>query len=216
MAFTERCEEYRAIHSLMDNEIIPTLSSVLQHTAKDWWRADRSNILTWAAFKDTFLNAFLSKDHDSEAERRIRDRIQRPDEPIWDFAFQYHVLCLQWRPLKTEKEIVQATLRKCNPRITSLLRSTVTTVGEWVRVGTLIERDLHTAPEYWRKQSPKPNPRKEKRKMATVSLCVLNAPITVVSVSLSINMVACQAVLDSESTYLLILEAFWKKTQDSA
>lgn len=71
------------------DEILPTLSSVLEHTAKDWLRAVHVHILTWTAFKDTLLRAFLSEDHDLEAERRIWDRIQRPDAHIRDFAFQY-------------------------------------------------------------------------------------------------------------------------------
>lgn len=71
-----------AIHPLTDNEIIPTLLSVLENTAKDLWRAERDNISSWADFKDAFPHAFLSEDHDLEAERRIRDRVQRVDEPI--------------------------------------------------------------------------------------------------------------------------------------
>lgn len=90
LAFIEHCEECLAIYPLLDNQILPTLSSVLEHTAKNWWRAVHVRILTWTAFKDMFLHAFMSKDHDLEAGRRI----QRPDEHIRDFAFQYQALCL--------------------------------------------------------------------------------------------------------------------------
>lgn len=36
LAFIEQCEEYLTIHPLTNSEIIPTLSSVLENTAKDW------------------------------------------------------------------------------------------------------------------------------------------------------------------------------------
>ncbi len=47
-----------------------------------------------------------------------------------------------------EKEIVQAILRNCNPRLASLLRDTVKEVSELVRIGTQIERDFE-AKKYW-------------------------------------------------------------------
>lgn len=45
----------------------------------------------------------------------------------------------------SEKDIVLAILRNCNPRLGSLLRGTVTNVGELVRIGTQIERDFDEA-----------------------------------------------------------------------
>lgn len=49
----------------------------------------------------------------------------------------------------TEKEIVQSILRNCSPCLASLLRGTVKEVGEFVRIGTQIERDLEEAKKYW-------------------------------------------------------------------
>lgn len=49
----------------------------------------------------------------------------------------------------SEKDILLAILRNCNPRLASLLRRTVTNVGELVRIGTQIERDLDEAKKYW-------------------------------------------------------------------
>lgn len=56
---------------------MPTLFSVLEHTAKDWWKAERASISSLADFEDTFLRKFLGEDHEQEAERRIRDSVDR-------------------------------------------------------------------------------------------------------------------------------------------
>lgn len=152
----EWSEEYMAVHPLTDNEILPTLSSVLR-----------------------------------EAERRIRDGIQRPGQHIQYFAFQYRELTEI--PKMTEKEIMQATLQNCNPQIASMLCSTVTSVGELVQVGTLIEKDLRVAHEYWRRQ-PESHPKKEKKKPITMTLGMLNIAPAVISISLSFGAVKCQAV----------------------
>lgn len=48
-----------------------------------------------------------------------------------------------------EREILQAILRNCNPRLTSLLRGSVQNVAELVRIGTQIERDFGEAKRYW-------------------------------------------------------------------
>ncbi len=77
-----------------------------------------------------------------EAESRIRERKQAVDENIHSFVYQYRALCLRLKPAMTEREILQAILRNCNPRIASILRGTVSTI-ELVRVGTLVERDLN-------------------------------------------------------------------------
>lgn len=97
---------------------------------------------------------------------------------------------------RSQKEVVQATLRNCNSCIASMLRSIITTVGRLVLVGTLIEKSLQAAKEYWQKQPSNPNSRKEKLKKRTLNLDMLNAPLAVVSVSLCFNAVTCRAVVD--------------------
>lgn len=115
------------------------LPSVLTHTAKDWWIAERKRVRTWSQFKRVFMQSFLPDDHEVEVERRIRERKQAVDENIRTFAYQYHALCLRLKPSMSEREILQATLRNCNPHVASILRGTVSTVDELVRVGTLVE-----------------------------------------------------------------------------
>ncbi|KAL6462574.1 hypothetical protein MHYP_G00289960 [Metynnis hypsauchen] len=49
----------------------------------------------------------------------------------------------------SEKDLLQAILRNCIPRLASIIRGTVKTVNELVRVGTLVERDLPAVRGYW-------------------------------------------------------------------
>lgn len=149
ISFIEHCEDYLALRPLTDYEILASLTSVLKGTAKDWWLAERRFISTWNQFKQTFLQAFLNDDYETEAAKRLLERKQGPKESIRDFAYHYRALCLRWKKEMTEKEIVQSILRNCNPRLASLLRGTVKEVGELVRIGTQIERDLEEAKKYW-------------------------------------------------------------------
>ncbi len=64
----------------------------------------------------------------------------------------------------TEKELIQAILRNCNPHLASLLSGTVKDVGELERLGTQIEKDFNESKRYWsqvnseeqKKKSPVP------------------------------------------------------------
>lgn len=149
VSFIERCEEYLAIRPLNDSEILASLTSVLKGTAKDWWLAEKRTVLTWQQFKAIFLRSFLNDDYEAEAERRLLERKQGAKESIRDFAFHYRALCLRWKKDMSEREMVQAILRNCNPRLASLLRGTVRDVSELVRIGTQIERDFEESKRYW-------------------------------------------------------------------
>ncbi|XP_052475878.1 uncharacterized protein LOC128031594 [Carassius gibelio] len=149
VSFVERCEEYLAIRPLSDSEILAALTSVLKGTAKDWWLAEKRTVLTWNQFKEIFLRSFLNDDYEAEAERRLLERKQGSKESIRDFAFHYRALCLRWKKDMPEREMVQAILRNCNPRLASLLRGTVRDVSELVRIGTQIEKDFEESKRYW-------------------------------------------------------------------
>lgn len=138
IAYLENCAEYLAVHPMSEAEILATLPSVLTHTAKDWWVAKKAHVRTWSQFKTVLLRSFLPDDHEVEAERRIQERKQGIDEDIRTFAFQYRALCLRLKPTMTEKEILEATMRNCNPRLASILRGTATTFDYLVRTGTLV------------------------------------------------------------------------------
>ncbi len=149
VVFIERCEEYFDVRPLSHGEILASLSAVLKDTAKDWWMAERRNVHNWRQFKGSFLHSFLSEDYEDVAAGKLVERKQGAKESIRYFVFHYRAFCLRWRKEMSEKEVVQAILRNCNPRLASLLRGAIKDVGELVRIGTQIERDFDESKRYW-------------------------------------------------------------------
>ncbi len=200
------------------------LPSVLTHTANDWWVAEKK-VRTWSQFKYAFLQSFLSDDHEVEVERRIRERKQRVDESIRMFAYQYRALCLRLKPSMTEREILQATLRNCNPRIASILRGTVTTVDDLVRIGTLIERDISEERAFWRQihqeQNSKPSETgkltKGRQSNPHIAVCSENSgkPLMTLTLPITIRGHQYQAILDIGSTYSLVQESCWHQLKSN-
>ncbi len=224
ITYLERCDEYLAIQPLNDSEILSMLPSVLTHTVKDWWVAEKK-VRTWSQFKSAFLRSFLSDDHEVEVERRIRERKQRVDESIRTFAYQYRALCLRLKPSMIESEILQATLRNCNPRIASILRGTVTTVDDLVRVGTLIERDLSEERAFWRQRHHEQNSKPSETSKFTkgrqpnphIAVCSENSgkPLTTLTLPITIRSRQYQAILDTGSTYSLVQESCWHQLKSN-
>lgn len=73
ITYLERCDEYLAMQPLNDAEILSMLPSVLTHTAKDWWVAEKKRVRTWSQFKSAFLQSFLSDDHKVEVEESEKE-----------------------------------------------------------------------------------------------------------------------------------------------
>lgn len=224
VVFIEHCEEYFAVRPLSEGEILASLSAVLKGTPKDWWMAERRNVQNWRQFKESFLHSFLSEDYDDVAARKLLERRQGARESIRDFAFHYRALCLRWRKGMSEKEVVQAILRNCNPRLASLLRGTIKDVGELVRIGTQIERDFDESKRYWSQA----NGEEQRKKASTVqepphkppNACnrvvqsfqsALQHDYKNITLPIILQDRYVSAMVDTGSTFSLIQESFWKQ-----
>ncbi|XP_058625178.1 uncharacterized protein LOC131536335 [Onychostoma macrolepis] len=219
--FVERCEEYFAVRPLSDEEVIAALTAVLRGTAKDWWMAERKNVASWKQFKEKFLLSFLSEDYQDVAARKLAERKQGPKESLRDFAYHYRALCLRWKKDMTEKEMIQAILRNCNPRLASLLRGTVKDVGELVRLGTQIEKDFNESKKYWsqvnseeQKKKPPVPPDFQRKSLQGANRVVLLDQISEardfknLTIPLILRNSYVSAIVDTGSTFSLIQKSF--------
>lgn len=222
--FIERCEEYFAVRPLSDNEILASLTAVLKGTAKDWWLAEKGNVTSWSQFKRVFLHSFLSEDYEDVAARRLLERKQGAKESIRDFAFHYRALCMRWKRKMSEKEVVQAILRNCNPRLASLMRGTARDVGELVRIGTQIERDFDESKRYWsqinveEQKKKSQSSREAQRKPLIANTRIVqsmhksaNLDIKTVSIPIVLRDRYFVAMVDTGSTLSLIQESCWRQ-----
>lgn len=223
IAYLEKCAEYLAVRPMSDAEILATLPSVLTHTAKDWWVAEKAQVKTWGQFKTAFLRSFLPDDHEVEAERRIRERKQGIDEDLRTFAFQYRALCLRLKPTMSEKEMLQAALRNCNPQIASVLRGTVATFDDLVCTGALVERDIDEERAFWKQRQAEQSSRRggqdkySRGKHGSHSMAlVTRGNVKLLTLTITLRGQSCEAILDTGSSYSLIQESSWRRWKDEA
>ncbi len=153
----------------------------------------------------------------------MRERKQGIYEDILTFAFQYRALCFRLKPTMTEKEILQATLRNCNPRLASILRGTVTTFDDLVCTGTLVERDIAEERAFWKqwqaeRSSRKGGPDKSSRgKPGNHGMALLTrGNVKLLTLTVTLCNQPCEAIVDSGSSYSLIQESLWRRWKDEA
>lgn len=89
LLYLTRCQDFLALHPLVDADLLATFRTVLYGTARDWWEVARSSVTTWGEFESAFVSTFLSEDYKDELADRIRTRTQGEKESIRDFAFSY-------------------------------------------------------------------------------------------------------------------------------
>lgn len=113
------------------------------------------------------------------------------------------------------EEDVQATLQNCSHHIASILRSTISTVDELARVGTLVQRDFQAAKNYSKKQlTPTPN-KKEKTSYSPANLRVSDVATAALTILLCISRVTSRRkhVKENKETTWEIPTNKWTENQ---
>ncbi|KAL0152248.1 hypothetical protein M9458_051971 [Cirrhinus mrigala] len=151
--FIERCENYLDVQPLPSGELIGTLSTVLKGPALSWWKAEKSKAKDWQSFKKAFMAAFLPDDYLTEVEDKLRSLVQQPCQRLRDFAYDYHALCLKWKPDMSEDEMGGG-----------LFEGDRKTVEQLVKVGSKVEKDYMGAKDYWQKVGGQKNKEKANKR----------------------------------------------------
>ncbi|XP_036066205.1 uncharacterized protein LOC118598098, partial [Oryzias melastigma] len=223
LTFIEQCENYLDIRPLSNHELLGALSAVLKGPALSWWKATKALVHDWSSFKHAFMSAFLASDYLNEVEEKLRTTVQKPDQCLRDFAYDYRALCLKWKREMTEEEIVQRILNNINPKVAGCLRGTVSTVAQLVKIGAMVEKDCMGAREYWQKvhaNSEKPIKKTSERKpfqKGAVGVTVVqqrlvkNKDPNLLIVPISIRGFEGEAVVDTGSSFTLMQDTLWKQ-----
>lgn len=122
----------------------------------------------------------------------------------------------------TEREIFQAILRNCIPRLASLLRGTVKEVSELVQTGTQIERDFEEGKRYWSQVNAETQKRKSPfegdylPKSSPSSTRILQplkseSHLKTLTLPLLVRGRYFQALVDTGSSLTLIQESCWRQ-----
>ncbi|KAI2647650.1 Retrovirus-related Pol polyprotein [Labeo rohita] len=220
--FIEKCEDYLEVRPLTNLELLGTLSTILQGPALSWWKAEKSNVKDWESFKRALMDAFLPADYLSEVEEKLRMMEQQPNQCLRDFAYNYHALCLKWKPDASEEELVNQILNNINPRVAGCLRGTVHTVSQLVKVGALVEKDYMGAKEYWRKvessngkdKGKKSSETPHRKHLAGINITQHHPISSLLGESIKVNGWEVQAVMDTGSTFTLLQKSVWDKMHD--
>lgn len=118
----------------------------------------------------------------------------------------------------TEREVLQAAMRNCNPRLASILRGTVNTFDDLIRVRALVERDIMEEKAYWRQRNAEQTTRKGgsdkqgKGKEGNHNIAMLSeCNIKLLTVPVELQKHLCDAIIDTGISYSLNQESVWKK-----
>ncbi len=221
--FIEQCENFLDLRPLSNHELLGALSAVLKGPALSWWKAAKSHVYDWGSFKNAFMSAFLLSDYMCEVKEKLRAMVQKPEQCLRDFAYDYRALCLKWKPDMPEDEMVRRILNNINPKVAGCLRGTVTTVAQLVKVGSMVERDCSGAKEYWQKvhaHMDKAGRRGADKKRSQRTIAELNVvqrrekerkEHNLLLVPITIRGSQGVAVVDTGSSFTLMRESLWKQ-----
>lgn len=116
----------------------------LQDSARTWFQNHEANIPTWSDFRTQLLDTFRSGDRRDKALRMLELRFQKPNETVAMFAEDLTRLFHRADPDMSEAKKLRHLMRGVKEQLfAGLVRNPPTTVREFVKDATAIERALH-------------------------------------------------------------------------
>lgn len=125
------------------DEKVSNLYFSLQGSAKTWFHNREGSFATWDEFSRRFLETFRNTDRRETAQRLLEARIQKPNEAVAMFAEDMARLFRRADPSMPESKKVSHLMRSVKEKLfAGLVRNPPTTVDEFIREATSIERAL--------------------------------------------------------------------------
>lgn len=90
----ENIEGMRRTHKWPENFALETAKMHLQKGARDWYRARRSALTSWTAFRSAFKKTFIVTDSTTARLKRMIARVQKRDESLSAYFHSKAKLCL--------------------------------------------------------------------------------------------------------------------------
>ncbi|XP_075746327.1 uncharacterized protein LOC142803920 isoform X1 [Rhipicephalus microplus] len=167
----ERCAKYNQWTTPEDK-----LTNVyyLKDNAQTWYINRERSMATWDGFRNQLIDTFSSLDRKENAQRLLEARIRKPNESVAMFAEDMTRLFGRADPEMPEDRKLRYLMRGMKEQLfAGLVRNPPTTVAEFTKEGTAIERALQ---QRYRQQSPV-NVRASSPVTTAASLCDNDRPL---------------------------------------
>lgn len=115
----------------------------LEKSARTWYENREASFHTWGNFRRQLLDSFASSDRRDYAQQLIEARVQQPNESVVMYAEDMARLFRRADPDMTEAKKVRHLMRGIKePLFAGLVRNPPTTVDDFIKEATIIERAL--------------------------------------------------------------------------
>lgn len=137
----ERVAKYNEWHA---GQKLSRVYFALEDAARTWFVNREGNWPSWDEFRRQFLDTFGSTERRDHAQRLLESRIQKPNETVAMFAEDMARLFRRADPDMSETKKLSHLMRGVKEQLfAGLVRNPPTTVDDFIKESTAIERALH-------------------------------------------------------------------------
>ncbi|XP_077499195.1 uncharacterized protein LOC144110230 [Amblyomma americanum] len=142
-SWLETYERVATFNSWASDDKLRHVYFALEEAARTWFENREATLTTWDLFPSSFLQTFASVLRKERAEALLEARAQLPNETIAIFTEEISRLFRHADPEMSEEKNVRLLMRGVKEELFgALIRSPMTTVEEFLREATSIEKTL--------------------------------------------------------------------------